>query len=136
MKRWRMGESEYKCRKYEKEPKGKLKTGIHEKESVNLKIDKWKLSFFFFFKKYFIYLFERERERTHEQGEGEANSQLSREPAMGLNSRTLDHDLSLRQTLNQLSRPSTLKLSILKKGGKRQRKWIELQRPVEQYEKI
>ena len=51
----------------------------------------------------FIYLFEREGE--HEQGveleaEGEADSLLSREPDVGLDLRTRDHDLSQRQMLN------------------------------------
>ena len=51
------------------------------------------------------------REKEHEQGvkgEEEAYSPLSREPNMGLDPGPRDHDLSPRQTLEQLSHPSTL----------------------------
>ena len=67
----------------------------------------------FFFFKIFVYSFEREstRESTSRgggwgaEGEGKAVSLLNMEPNVGLNPRTLDHDLSQRQTLNSLSHP-------------------------------
>jgi len=40
------------------------------------------------------------REGTQAGGEGEAGFPGSREPDAGLDGRTLDHDLSQRQTLN------------------------------------
>ena len=39
------------------------------------------------------------------EAEGKAGSLLSKEPNAGLDSRTLDHDLSPKQTLDQLSHP-------------------------------
>ena len=56
---------------------------------------------------------ERERERDGAEGaaegEGKADSPLSREPNIGLDSRPWDHDLSRRQqTLHQLSHPDAL----------------------------
>ena len=51
----------------------------------------------------------RERAQTggwaEGEREGEADSPLSREPNVGLNPKTQDHDLSRRQTLNRLSHP-------------------------------
>ena len=49
---------------------------------------------------------ERARTQVHAQagrgaeGEGEADSRPSREPEVGLDPRTWEHDLSQRQTLN------------------------------------
>ena len=61
-------------------------------------------------KKDFIYLWKRMSTWTEggTEGEGEAGSQLSREPDMGWGSipGPWDHDLSWRQMLNGLSRPS------------------------------
>ena len=49
---------------------------------------------------------EREREPGEEgEGEGEAGSPPCGELDLGLNPRTLDHDLSQRQTLNQWNHP-------------------------------
>ena len=60
-----------------------------------------------------FYLFERKRESTSwwegAKAEGEADFPLSREPHIELYPRTLDHDLSRRQTLNQLSHPGAPK---------------------------
>jgi len=48
-----------------------------------------------------FYSFERESEHQWgAEGEGETDSLLSREPHTGLDSRTMGHDLSQRQTLN------------------------------------
>ena len=46
------------------------------------------------------------------EGEGEAGSPLSREPDMGLNPRTLDHDLSRRQKFNGLRHPGAPEIVI------------------------
>ena len=54
-------------------------------------------------KKSFIYLRERSITAGVGRAEGEADSLLSREPDVGLNPRTPDHELSQRQTLKQLS---------------------------------
>ena len=67
-----------------------------------------------YFLKDFIYL----RKREHEQGggaerEGEADSPLSREPNVGLIPGPQEHDLSLRQTPNQMSHPDTPNLLFL-----------------------
>ena len=71
------------------------------------------LLFFFIFFKDFIYLFERERmrERAHERGEGQREEQTPcragspmRDSIPGLQ----DHDLSRRQSLNQLSHRGAL----------------------------
>ena len=63
--------------------------------------------FFFFFKILFIYLTEREHKQGKQQTEGEreAGSPLSREPDGDSVPGHWDHDLSWRQTLNQLSYP-------------------------------
>ena len=55
--------------------------------------------FSFFFFKIFIYLTDRDHKHTERQAErdGEAGSPLSREPNLGLDPRTLDHDLNRRQ---------------------------------------
>ena len=66
------------------------------------------MNFILFFKKYFIiiYLKDRGNEREHEQwGEVEAGSLLSREPSADSILGPWNHDLSPRQTLNQLSHP-------------------------------
>ena len=44
-------------------------------------------------------------EREHEQKEGQRESRLPTEQDTGLSPGPRDHDLSLRQTLDQLSQP-------------------------------
>ena len=59
----------------------------------------------FFFLRFYLFIHERQRE---EEAKGEAGSLLSWEPNVGLNPRNLDHDLSRRQMLHQLSHPGAL----------------------------
>jgi len=75
-------------------------------------------SVLFCFFKDFIYLFEREkmRETAHERGEGQREKQTPcragspmRDSIQGLQ----DHDLSRRQSLNQLSHPGAPRLTFL-----------------------
>ena len=66
---------------------------------------------------YVLRLYLRERETEHKQGtgakrEGEAGSVLSTEPHVGLDPRTLDHDLSQRRALNH---PGTAYVKHLRK---------------------
>ena len=68
---------------------------------------------FFIWKKVFQdFIFLREREHMCKweagegaEGEGEADSLLSREPYLGLDPSSWDHDLRQRQMLNRLSHP-------------------------------
>ena len=48
------------------------------------------MALLFLFFKYFIYFLERERVGAGAKKEGEADSQLSREPDVGLNPRTVE----------------------------------------------
>ena len=55
-----------------------------------------------FFKRFYLFNGEKEHQwggGGGSEAKGEADSLLSREPDMGLSPRTLDHDLSSRQTL-------------------------------------
>ena len=59
-----------------------------------------------FLKRFYLFICEREHEcGGWTEGEGQADIPLSREPDVGLNPKIWDHDLSQRETLNQLSHP-------------------------------
>jgi len=82
-------------------------------------------NFSFFFFKDFVCLFERERmrETAHERGEGQREKQTPcragspmRDSIPGLQ----DHDLSRRQSLNQLSHPGALYIFFIQVHAKLQ----------------
>ena len=79
------------------------------------KVYRWNRICGVFLKILFIYLRGKVREKAQARGraEGEADSLLGREPHLELGPRTLDHDLSPRQILNQLSHPGTPGVCVL-----------------------
>ena len=79
------------------------------------------LLFSFFFLRFYLFIHDRER-----QTEEEADSPWSRKPSAGHNPRTQGHDLSQRQTFNQLSHPGSLLSAFLASvlGGKQGEKCL------------
>ena len=63
-----------------------------------------------FFKDFYFFIWERVRAREMTEGEGEADSLPSKEPDSGSIPGPRDHDLSQRQTLNQLSQVPLYKI--------------------------